>query len=475
MAASTIDPLGYNLVNAVGTLRILEASRLVGARVIFASTQHVYRPSRGRLSERQTPNPQNVYGTSKLIAERWCEMYGATYGMSVSTLRLYSVYGPGQIGQGASGVVSIFAQAAMNNRTITVMSDQRRDFTHVSDVAKAVVTTIEKEPRGFNLYNIATGVGTAFRQLATQLIRITDSRSQVDDSGLVPAPGHLVPTIDRAAIELGFTTQITLAEGLKDYCERLRDPAVRSALRRVRLRTSLRIVLPRQEPRHGVYCPRGREGRARRCTYSREVRDSGVGEDFIWLVEGPVRSLDGEFFDITRHSQADRELINLLAEVSSQIGAQTINIHAISPRAMDSDCSETVRDEALDQGKAVVKRFEQACMQRGIRPTIENMPPVLRMRQGGFFICPIGLDPAEHLLRLIDAAPDVRVCLDYSHAQLYINASAMAAVGLGLEQFPALAAMLREAPSPANVTEYRRHSWRNAARLPCVKCQWSAG
>lgn len=229
VAASAKDPLGYNLVNAVGTLRVLEASRLVGARVIFASTQHVYRPSRGRLSERQSPNPQNVYGTSKLIAERWCEMYGATYGMSVAALRLYSVYGPGQVGQGASGVVSIFAQAAMNNRTISVMSDQRRDFTHVSDVARAVITTIEKEPRGFNLFNIATGVGTTFRQLATQLIRTTHSKSQIDDSGLVPAQGHLVPTIDRAASELGFTTQIPLAEGLKDYFERLRDTAVRSA------------------------------------------------------------------------------------------------------------------------------------------------------------------------------------------------------------------------------------------------------
>lgn len=185
------------------------------------------------------------------------------------------------------------------------------------------------------------------------------------------------------------------------------------------------------------------------------VRNAGVGDEFIWLVEGPVRSLDGEFFDITRDSPADRELIDLLAEVSSQIGAQTINIHAISPRPMDSNCSETVRDEALDQGASVVRRFEQACVQRGIRPTIENMPPVLRMRQGGFFISPIGLDPRD-LLRLIDSAPEVRACLDYSHAQLYINASAMAAAGVGLEQFPALAAMLREAPSPKNVTEYRQ-------------------
>src|SRR5215212_4296792 len=108
VAASQNDPLGYNLVNAVGTLRVLEAARLRGASVIFASSQHVFRPITGRLRETSPPRPQNVYGASKLIAERWCEMYGQVYGVRSRVLRLFSVYGPGQIGQGKSGVVTIF-------------------------------------------------------------------------------------------------------------------------------------------------------------------------------------------------------------------------------------------------------------------------------------------------------------------------------------------------------------------------------
>jgi hypothetical protein len=76
------------------------------------------------------------------------------------------------------------------------------------------------------------------------------------------------------------------------------------------------------------------------------------------------------------------------------------------------------------------------------------------MRQGGFFISPIGLAP-DDLLWMIQHAPEVGVCLDYSHAQLYINASGMAAANAGLEDFPELAAMLRRTPSPATVTAYR--------------------
>ncbi|HEX3247285.1 MAG TPA: TIM barrel protein [Chloroflexota bacterium] len=185
------------------------------------------------------------------------------------------------------------------------------------------------------------------------------------------------------------------------------------------------------------------------------IRGLELDDNFIWLVEGPVRSLDGEFFDVTRDADADRELIHLLGEVSAQIGASTINIHAIAPRPMDFDCSELERNRALERSVPIIQLFESQCVSRGIRPTIENMPPVLRMRQGGFFVSPIGLS-AEDLLRMVRHAPEVRICLDYSHAQLYINASAMAERGNGLEEFPELAAMLRRTPSPGSVTAYRQ-------------------
>ena len=77
------------------------------------------------------------------------------------------------------------------------------------------------------------------------------------------------------------------------------------------------------------------------------------------------------------------------------------------------------------------------------------------MRQGGYFISPIGL-AAEDLLYMIQHAPGIEVCLDYSHCQLYLNASAMAERGHGLEEFPELAAVLRRTPAPPNVTAYRK-------------------
>ena len=138
------------------------------------------------------------------------------------------------------------------------------------------------------------------------------------------------------------------------------------------------------------------------------VQATGVPDDFIWLVEGPVRSLDGEFFDVTRDAEADRELIHLLAEVSAHIGASTVNIHAIAPRPMDFDCSDAERATALERSVPMIQLFEAQCLARGIRPTIENMPPVLRMRQGGFFISPIGLAP-DDLLWMIKHSSHIKI------------------------------------------------------------------
>jgi UDP-glucose 4-epimerase len=223
------DPLSYNLVNAVGTLRVLEAARLRDATVVFASTQHVFRPSARKVTESSIPHPQNVYGVSKLIAERWCEMYGEVYGLRVRVVRLFSVYGPGQAGQGTSGVVSIFFHRAARNEPIVVMSSQRRDFTHVTDAVRGLIAALNYAPRGHARFNIATGVGTSFGRLARMIRTLIGSRSEIDDSQIERTSQHLIPSIETARTLLGYQPRISLREGLQDYRDWTRQATLRSA------------------------------------------------------------------------------------------------------------------------------------------------------------------------------------------------------------------------------------------------------
>src|SRR3954465_13120613 len=76
---------------------------------------------------------------------------------------------------------------------------------------------------------------------------------------------------------------------------------------------------------------------------------AGLPSDFVLLVEGPIRSLDGEFFDLTRDSEADRELMRRLIGLSQRIGAIGANVHAIAPDRDPAGLTLENRERLLQQ------------------------------------------------------------------------------------------------------------------------------
>lgn len=142
--------------------------------------------------------------------------------------------------------------------------------------------------------------------------------------------------------------------------------------------------------------------------------------NFVLLVEGPIRSLDGEFFDLTRDSDADRELTRRIVDLSRRIGARGANVHAIAPDAEPASLTLENRARLLDRALGPLRFFADVALGAGIVPTIENMPPILRMRESGFYYSAIGMPPQD-MVELSQAVPGVRVILDTSHAQLYLN------------------------------------------------------
>jgi len=136
-SVSLASPLLYSRVNALGTLNMLEAARKAGAAFVLASSQRVYRPQRAPLKEDDLKLPPDPYGYSKLVAEEWTGMYHRLYGLRTRVVRLFSVYGPGQlVTEGQSGVVSIFIQKALKGEEIAILSQNLRDFTYAGDAAR---------------------------------------------------------------------------------------------------------------------------------------------------------------------------------------------------------------------------------------------------------------------------------------------------------------------------------------------------
>jgi hypothetical protein len=175
--------------------------------------------------------------------------------------------------------------------------------------------------------------------------------------------------------------------------------------------------------------------------------------DFVLLVEGPIRSLDGEFFDLTRDSEADRELTRRIVDLSRRIGARGANVHAIAPDSEPAGLTLENRARLLERALGPLRFFADLALGTGIVPTIENMPPILRMRESGFYFTAIGMPPQD-MAELASAVPGVRVILDTSHAQLYLNVRHGVQEGVPGQDLGPLRQFVAEAPGVDSLDEY---------------------
>ena len=151
------------------------------------------------------------------------------------------------------------------------------------------------------------------------------------------------------------------------------------------------------------------------------LQGAEVPNDFALLIEGPVDSLDGADFDVTRESPADMHVIERLAHLAHRIGARAVNIHVISPSPDLSRLTLDCRAVLLERAVPFLARFVELMQGAGAVPTVENMPPVLRMRRSDFAFTPIGMASAD-LRWLVQRIPGLRLLPDTSHTGLYLNA-----------------------------------------------------
>jgi nucleoside-diphosphate-sugar epimerase len=211
-------PDEYLRVIGGGTLNLLEGARAAGARFVLPSTQRVYRPAARPLRETERERPADPYAVAKLVAESYCRLYAQRHGLATRIVRLFSVYGPGQLGQGTSGVVGIFAARAQQGAELIVEPGPRRDLTYVEDAVEGLRLALERARAGCRVYNVATGRGTDLETLARAIVSVFRSDSRIVVADRRWDGGDLVADLGRARRELGYEPRISLQDGL----ERLR-------------------------------------------------------------------------------------------------------------------------------------------------------------------------------------------------------------------------------------------------------------
>jgi len=167
------EPEEYHRVNAIGTENVLKLAKEFGFKLVYASSSSVYgNQEKFPIKEDAEKKPLNPYGHSKLESEQFAKKY-ADMGVKVIGLRYFNVVGIGQ-NPNYAGVVPKFIERLVQHKPPIIYGDgnQLRNFTFVDDVVEANVLAFENKIE-HAFMNIATGVMTSVKELATIMIRLS--------------------------------------------------------------------------------------------------------------------------------------------------------------------------------------------------------------------------------------------------------------------------------------------------------------
>ena len=168
-----LNPIEAVSINSVGTATVLQCSRESNVgKVLYSSTSSAYGMNPFPNVETQPDDYLNPYSVSKVSGEKLCKMYNNLYGLKTISFRYFNVYGERQPLRGQyAPVVGIFLRQNENGQALTIIGDgeQRRDFTHVSDVVNAnIMSAISNTEDVYygQVYNVGTGKNYSINEVA---------------------------------------------------------------------------------------------------------------------------------------------------------------------------------------------------------------------------------------------------------------------------------------------------------------------
>jgi Nucleoside-diphosphate-sugar epimerases len=222
------NPFAYLDSNLAGTLTILEGCRhtKVG-HLVYASSSSVYGSNTKQpfSTEDRTDSPISLYAATKKSNELMCQTYAHLYGLPITGLRFFTVYGP----WGRPDMAYYkFADAISKGRPIQVYNngEMKRDFTYVDDVIDGIEKIVTAAPLSAKRTpsHVVYNLGNSRPEKLGDLIEIIeDCLGKRAEKILLPMqPGDVKSTyadIDSTAVDYGFSPKVSLREGIKQFSQ----------------------------------------------------------------------------------------------------------------------------------------------------------------------------------------------------------------------------------------------------------------
>jgi UDP-glucuronate 4-epimerase len=224
---SLAEPILYEDVNCIGTLRLLEAARRHGPKTfLFGSSSSVYGINEKVpfAEDDEVNQPISPYATTKRAGELLCYNYHHLYGFRTACLRFFTVYGPRQRPEMA---IHKFTDLIWRGKTVPMYGDggSRRDYTYVDDIVDGLVATLDLAP-GFEILNLGGADTTSLADLVRWIGEELAVEPRIE---YLPAQPVDVPItyadVSKAARLLGYSPKVPIREGLRRFVAWYRERA----------------------------------------------------------------------------------------------------------------------------------------------------------------------------------------------------------------------------------------------------------
>lgn len=208
-------PLDSFQNNIIPTLHVLEFARTHAIPVIHMSSYLYGEPKHLPIDEAHPIDCRNPYAESKRQAEMLCEAYARYFGLSVTILRPFNVYGPGQT---QDNLIPYIIMQAKEKSSIQVKDLRpKRDYLYVDDLVNALLEVIHSEQNGLETYNLGFGRSYSVREVIDIVLNLIDKQISIHSTGQHRQNEIMDCVCDsrKFSEQFGWKPQVTLEEGIK--------------------------------------------------------------------------------------------------------------------------------------------------------------------------------------------------------------------------------------------------------------------
>lgn len=174
--------------------------------------------------EKSKIHPSSFYGITKQVQEQMVIMAASLKKINGFALRYQNVFGPGQsLKNPYTGILSIFSRMALKNEEINVFEDgfESRDFVYIDDVVRATVKCLHSNIKGQHVLNVGSGVATTVLEVAHEIVRYLQSKSEIKISGIFREGDirHNLADLNLVKEVIGFQPTWSFRDGLHQFLD----------------------------------------------------------------------------------------------------------------------------------------------------------------------------------------------------------------------------------------------------------------